>query len=71
MDRALRHPRFTTTDTFAMISHFLFLQFSALILFLNNLSMGPGLTKLVDLVIEFNAKYHGGNPSAKKLMAFR
>jgi hypothetical protein len=62
---------FTKTDTFAMISHFVFLQTSATVLYLNNLSLGPGLTKLCRLITEFNSKYNGQNPKTKKLMTYR
>lgn len=59
------------TDTFAMIAHFVFLQVSALILFLNNLNLGPELTNLVHCVLDFNNKYQGINPPARKLMSYR
>jgi hypothetical protein len=71
INRILNHDGFTTTDTYAMISHSLFVQFSALILFLNNLNLGPELTKLVHCVLDFNNKYQGINPSSKTLMAYR
>ena len=65
------HPGFTVTDTFAMVAHFLFLQFSALILFFINLNLGEELTKLCGIVNDFNMKYQGKNPGVKKLMFFR
>ena len=65
------YPKFTMTDTFAIIAHFLFLQISAFMLFVNNLHLGPGLTKLCGIVNDFNKKYQGSNPGVKNLMIFR
>ena len=65
------HPGFTVTDTFAMVAHFLFLQFSALIIFFINLNLGEELTKLCGIVNDFNMRYQGKNPRVKKLMIFR
>ena len=39
LSRLYNYPKFTSTDTFAMAAHFLFLQISALAMFINNLGM--------------------------------
>ena len=59
------------TDTLAMIAHFVFLQISAFILFLNNLSLGPELTKLVGQVMDFNFTHGETKLSTLKLKIFR
>ena len=71
LSKVTNHSGFTVTDTFAMVAHFLFLQFSALMIFFINLGLGEELTKLCGLVNDFNMKYQGQNPGIFKLMFFR
>ncbi|TRY71508.1 hypothetical protein TCAL_06107 [Tigriopus californicus] len=74
-DRIFAYKNFSRTDYFAIISHYIFLMSSALVLYFFNLALPKELTNLNMVIKNLSAFLNDGfviqNPPVKKMMIYR